>query len=96
MIFAALPTLEDLRQHILETLCNHDRLDPQQAVVHEGIINRSGRTCGLFFQVNGPRQLKSYAVWAEEENRILFYDSSGLRIAETRLSESPDAGRLAA
>lgn len=95
MLFASLPTLDDLRQHILETLCNHDRLDPQQVVVHEGNIHRSGRTCGLFFQVNGPRLLKSYAVWAKEENRILFYDSSGMRFAETRLSESPNTGRLA-
>jgi len=29
-------------------------------------------------------------VWAGEENRILFYDSSGLRFAEVRLSEGPD------
>lgn len=96
MIFASLSTIEDLRQHVLLTLCNHDRLDPQQAVVHQGIIRRSGRSCGLFFQVNGPRLLKSYAVWAEAENRILFYDSCGVRFAETRLSESPDVRRLAA
>jgi len=93
---ASLPTLEALRRHILETLCLHDRLDPQQAVVHEGVIHRAGRPCGLFLQVTGPRMVKSYAVWAGEESRILYYDSSGLRFAETRLSESPDAAALAA
>jgi hypothetical protein len=96
MVVASLPTLEDLRQHILETLCSHDRLDPQQAVLHEGMIHRSGRSCGLFFQVNGPRLLKSYAIWAGEENRILFYDSSGVRYSETLLSESPATAKLAA
>jgi hypothetical protein len=35
-------------------------------------------------------------VWAGEENRVLFYDSSGLRFAETRLSEAPDPVKLAA
>ena len=93
---ASLRTLDLLRRHILETLCTHDRLDPQQAVVHEGVIRRSGRPCGLFMQVTGPRMLKSYAVWAGEENRILFYDSGGLRFAETHLSESPDTDLLVA
>ena len=92
----SLPTLEALRRHVLETLCSHDRLDPQQAVVHEGVIQRSGRPCGLFLQVSGPRMVKSYAVWAGPENRILYYDSSGFRFAETRLSESPNAAALAA
>ena len=96
MHVASLPTVEALRRHILEILCGHDRLDPTQVTMHEGVIRRSGRICGLLFQVNGPRLLKSYAVWAGEENRILFYDSSGARFAETRLSESPDAGKIAA
>jgi hypothetical protein len=59
------------------------------------LVTRSGRSCGLFFQVNGPRSVKVFAVWAGEENRILFYDSIGLRFAETRLSEAPDAADVA-
>jgi hypothetical protein len=96
MKIASLPTLEALRQYILEVLCEHDRLDPTQVAMQEGIVRRSGRNCGLWFQVSGPRQLKSYAVWAGEENRILFYDSTGARFSETRLSDSPDTDKLAA
>src|SRR6516225_6985325 len=92
----ALPTLEDLRQHVLQTLCNHDHLDPRQTPLHHAVIVRSGRPCGLFFQVKGPRMLKTYAVWAGEENKILFYDSTGVRFAETRLSDAPDPLKLAA
>lgn len=92
----ALPTLEDLRRHVLQTLCAHDRLDPTVTPLRQAIVKRSGRACGLFFQVQGPRMLKTYAVWAGEENRILFYDSTGLRFAETRLSDAPDPGKLAA
>jgi hypothetical protein len=92
----ALPTLEDLRSFVLRTLCSHDRLDPGQTPLHQAVIRRSGRPCGLFFQVHGPRLLKTYAVWAGEEDRILFYDSTGLRFAETRLSEGPDPLKLAA
>jgi hypothetical protein len=91
----ALPTLDELRRHVLETLCAHDNLDPQHTPLHQALIRRAGRTCGLFFQVQGPRMLKTYAVWAGEEDRILFYDSSGLRYGETRLSEGPDPLKLA-
>jgi hypothetical protein len=94
--FASLSTLEELRRHVLQRLCSHDQLDPNQTPLHQALITRSGRKCGLFFQVKGPRLLKTYAVWAGEENRILFYDSTGLRFAETRLSEGPDPLELAA
>ncbi len=94
--FAALPSLEDLRRYVLQTLCSHDHLDPKQTPIQQALITRSGRKCGLFFQVKGPRLLKTYAVWAGEENRILFYDSTGLRFAETRLSEGPDPLEVAA
>src|SRR5437016_1313516 len=87
---ASLPTLDDLRAHIRRMPCAHDRLDPIQTPIHQALIMRSGRPCGLFFQIQGPRLLRTYAVWAGEENRVLFYDSSGLRFAETRLSEAPD------
>jgi hypothetical protein len=92
---AALPGLDDLREFVRQTLCGRDRLDPAQTPFLEAPVTRSGRTCGLFFQVEGPRLLRTYALWAGEEHRILFYDSTGLRFAEVRLSEAPDP-RLAA
>jgi hypothetical protein len=39
--------------------------------------------------VAGPRLFKTYAVWAGEEHRILFYDANGARFHEVRLSEAP-------
>ena len=91
-----LPTVDALRGHVLNTLCAHDQLDPAQTPLHQSLITRAGRTCGLFFQLQGPRLVKTYAVWAGEENRVLFYDSAGVRFAETRLSESPDPRKMAA
>jgi hypothetical protein len=91
----ALPTLDDLRSHVLQALCAHDHLDPNTTPLHQALIKRSGRVCGLFFQVHGPRLLKTYAIWAGEEDRILFYDSTGARYCETRLSEGPDHLKLA-
>jgi hypothetical protein len=92
----SLPTLDELKQHVLLKLCEPDELDPTQTPLLQAVITRRGKPCGLFFQVQGPRLLKNYAVWAGNENRILFYNCNGERVAETRLSEAPDAGRLAA
>jgi hypothetical protein len=96
---ACLPTLDELRGHVLRILCSHDHLDPNQTPLNESVITRRGKPCGLFFQAQGPRLLKTYAVWAGEENRILFYDNTGARFAQTRLSDAPDPrilGRQAA
>ena len=93
---ACLPTLQELKKHVHLKLCEPDHLDPAQTPLLQGTITRRGRSCGLFFQVQGPRHLKNYAVWAGEENRVLFYNSRGERIAETTLSESPNPNNLAA
>jgi hypothetical protein len=90
-----LASLESLRKHVHEVLCERDRLDPAQTPLFQSVIKRSRRPVGLFFQVEGPRLVRNYAVWAGEENRILFYDSQGGRFAETRLSEAPDPLKLA-
>ncbi len=87
------PTLVDLRRYIRETVCQNDQLDPDVTPMREGEITRSGRTCGLFFQIQGPRLLKAYAVWSSEEHRIRFYGSNGIRIGETLLSDSPEVGQ---
>jgi hypothetical protein len=96
MQVVSLPTLDDLRQFIRQTLCEHDKLDLEESPFYEGAITRCGQPCGLFFQVQGPRLLKVYAVWAADEHRILFYDATGVRFHEVRVSETPELGSLAA
>ena len=93
---AALPTLNELKLYVLNILCRHDNLDPDQTPLGESLITRHGRPCGLYFEVHGPRLLKNYAIWAGDENRIIYYNSSGERMAETKLSEAPDPRLLAA
>lgn len=90
----ALPSREDLRQFARQTLCDHDQLDTDQTPFYEALLTRSGRPCGLYFEVHGPRLVRSCAIWAGEEHRILFYNSMGDRFAEFRLSEAPDPLKL--
>ena len=90
------PTLEALLHHVHYVLCSKYQLDPAQTPLEKTLITRRGKPCGLFFHVQGPRLLKIFAVWAGEEDRVLFYDCRGERFAETHLSEAPDPRRLAA
>lgn len=91
---AALPTLSDLFRFVHKALCDHDALDPGQAPLEPSLVVRKGRACGIFFQVAGPRLMKVYAIWAGEENRLLFYDAKGARFDEVQLSEAPDPASL--
>jgi hypothetical protein len=81
---------------VLEILCRNDNLDPSQTPLRQALITRKGTPCGLFFEVLGPRMLRNFAIWAGDENRILYYNSGGERVAETKLSEAPDPRALAA
>ncbi|MFN4258851.1 MAG: hypothetical protein ACK4RK_06105 [Gemmataceae bacterium] len=94
--YVSLATMDDLCRYVRRILCEHDNLDITQTPLFQAVIKRAGKPCGLFFQVQGPRLLRNYAIWAGEEDRILFYDATGERFAETRLSDAPDPRRLAA
>jgi hypothetical protein len=92
----ALPTKESLNRFVRDLLCSHDRLDPMQTPMYRSTIRRSGHPCGAIFHVEGPRLLRTSAVWSGEEHRILFYDSVGTKFSEVRLSEGPDLMTLEA
>jgi hypothetical protein len=95
LAFVSLPTIEELKLYVLSFLCAKDRLDPEQTLLGESLLLRSGKPCGIFFHVDGPRSLRSHAVWSSKESRILFYDSTGARFAEARLVESPKLNEAA-
>ena len=84
-----LPTLESLFDHVRNMLCDRDRLDPVSTPFFAAEMKRGSRVCGYLFHIEGPRLLKNSAVWTEEEHRIIFYDSTGTRYYEVRLSDSP-------
>ena len=86
----ALPSFEGLSEFVRKTLCEQDALDPAQAAFFRAVVRRGGRPWGVVFHVEGPRLLRTSAVWAADEDRIVFYDSTGQRVREVRLSEAPE------
>jgi hypothetical protein len=86
----SLPTEAALESYVKAQLCQRDRLDPRHTPLFRTLISRHGRPAGYLFEVQGPRLLRLSAIWVEPESRILFYDSTGSRYHEARLSEAPE------
>ncbi len=87
----AFSAIEELAEFVHSVLCDKDALDPAQAPLFRTPLRRGNRACGYVFHVEGPRLLRTSAVWSSDDNRIIFYDSSGLRFQEITVSESPAA-----
>ena len=83
-----LNNLENLRNYVNKILCQHDQLELDAFRMTERILVRSGKPCGIFFCLHGPRSVKVTAIWETERNTILFYSSTGQRFHRTRLTRS--------
>lgn len=85
----ALPTLDALTAFVRHVLCERDSLDPEQTPLYRTLMKKAGTPCGIVFHIEGPRLLKTSAIWTAATERILFYDSTGTRFHDVSLSESP-------
>jgi hypothetical protein len=83
-----LNNLETLRTYVNKILCQHDELELDAFRMTERLLVRSGKPCGIFFCLHGPRSVKVTAIWETERNTILFYSSTGARFHRTRLTHS--------
>lgn len=89
-----LATIDELQAFVRQTLCERDRLDPNSTPMFAAPMQRGGRVCGYLFHIEGPRLMKNSALWTEDDQRILFYDSTGARFHEIRLSDAPEIGQV--
>src|SRR5688500_7039016 len=81
--------LDDLRQYVHSTICDHNELEANAFEVTERILVRRGRRCGIFFCLPGPRSVKLTAVWETDRNTVLFYGSAGQRLLTINLAAAP-------
>jgi hypothetical protein len=52
----------------------------------ERILVRSGKPCGIYFCLHGPRSVRLTAIWEIERNTILFYGATGEKLSKTQLA----------
>jgi hypothetical protein len=81
--------LNELRNYVNETLCNHEQLEFGVFRFSERVLVRAGRPCGLHFCLHGPRAVRFTAIWETDGNTILFYSSTGERFQKTQLTAAP-------
>ena len=82
--------LNDLRTYVQKQLCDQNELEVGAFQFTERVLERSGAPCGIFFCLHGPRSVKLVAIWETGSNTVLFYRSTGERLARIRLSGAPE------
>jgi hypothetical protein len=86
----SLATHDALTAFVHATLCQLDHLDPAQTPLRAVPLTRGGKPCGVVFHVEGPRLLRTSAVWSADESRVIFYNSTGERVREVKVCDAPD------
>jgi len=81
-------SLEDLRDYVNETLCEHYQLQIDAFDMTERVLRRAGKPCGVYFCLHGPRTVRFTAIWETDRNCILFYGPTGERFLKTQLLEA--------
>ena len=81
--------LEQLKEFVTHTLCQQNDFEVGVFQITEKLIKKSGRICGIYFCLHGPRSVKLTAVWETINNSILFYGSTGERFKKTVLERAP-------
>jgi len=85
----ALPTFDLLCAHVRKALCEHDALDIATTPFVRTPLVRRDELWGYAFHVEGPRLLRTSAIWAAAEDRVFIYNSTGERVQDLLLSDSP-------
>jgi hypothetical protein len=83
----AFAAVDELAAFVHVVLCEKDALDPAQTPLYRTPLQRNGRDCGMVFHVEGPRLLRTSAVWSADTDRIIFYDSTGVRFRTVQISD---------
>jgi hypothetical protein len=94
--FHQIDNVNDLREYISVTLCEHYELQNGAFQMTEKLLVRAGKPCGMYFCMHGPRAVRFSAIWETDRNQILFYGPQGERFLKTQLLEAPPLDLAAA
>lgn len=94
--FQRIESVCDLREYVNTTICTQHQLKEGIFSMTERVLLRSGKRCGIYFCLHGPRATKFTAIWDIERNQVLFYSSRGERTLKIQLIDSPQLELAAA
>ncbi len=75
-----------LRRLVQEKLCELGMLEIGQFPITERTVVKSGRPCGVYYCLHGPRSVKLTAIADFERASLICYGSDGVRSVEERLN----------
>ena len=87
--------LEQLRGYVEQTMCAQNELVVGAFPLTERVLIRGGAPCGMYFCLHGPREVRLTAIWETDRNTVLFYGSTGDRLATVRLGPGLNPPTLA-
>jgi len=94
--FHPIENLQDLRNYVNNTICNHFQLNKGTYQLTERVLFRRGKPCGILFYLYGPRAVRFTAIWEMENNQVLFYNPNGERYLKTNFFEGSHLDSVAA
>ena len=75
-------SLDDLKAFVYNKICGDHKLLLEACYTSEKFLRRHDSVCGIMFHLRGPRKTLFTAVWEGDQNRVLFYGTSGARYRE--------------
>lgn len=94
--YQEIENLRDLKDYIIQTLCDHCELQVGAFPITRRVLHRGGKPCAMYFCIHGPRATKFTAIWETDKNQVLFYDCDGERFLKTQLVVAPQLEMAAA
>lgn len=85
-IETALASAARVREQVLQTLAERDRLHDDSIRLSERPLLRGGKVCGVHFALRGPRDTLLTAIWDAETATLWCYDSRGVRFARAAVA----------
>ncbi len=74
-----------LRSAVEQRLCEIGHLEQDQFPMTQRELQRSGKTCGIYFCVHGPRCVKLTAIFDLATRTLILYGSDGTRRESVQL-----------
>ncbi|MEM9646470.1 MAG: hypothetical protein AAF989_15875 [Planctomycetota bacterium] len=77
--------LKQLTQMVEKQMCEVGHLEPDQFPLTMRDVIRSGRKCGIYFCLHGPRSVKLTAICDFQSKSVMYYGVDGIRVEKMEL-----------